>query len=205
MIRFITQAIQNYRLTGAIVPSSKILARAMVQSMPNCNNQRILEVGAGTGAFTKQVLRNLVDGDEYHIVELNEDFCEALETNILVPFRKENQGVIVQLHNIPIEKSDLIGKFDAIICGLPFNNFPVELVQHLFDVMFSVLKEDGELVYFEYLCMRGFKAWFGFPAVRAETKQRTIDVNDRFNTRNGTQFTVWWNLPPCRVVRLRQC
>ena len=205
MIRFITQAIQNYRQTGAIAPSSKKLACAMVRSMPNCNKQRILEVGAGTGAFTKQVLCNLAEGDEFHIVELNANFCEVLEKKILEPFRKENQGIIVQLHNMPIEKSEFGGKFDAVICGLPFNNFPIEVVQHLFDVMFSVLKDDGELAYFEYLCMRGFKAWFGFPAIRLETKQRTMDVNDRFNTRNGTQSTVWWNLPPCRVVRLKQC
>ena len=109
------------------------------------------------------------------------------------------------VHNVPIEEAEIEGKFDAIICGLPFNNFPLDLVEHLFSVMFGFLRLGGELAYFEYLGMRGLKQVFGHQGVRRETKQRTIDIGARYQKRNGSQQTVWRNLPSCRVVRLRQC
>ncbi len=87
MIRFISQSIRHYRTTGAIAPSSRFLARAMTKSMPMTPNQRILEVGAGTGAFTKEILNNLKDGDELHVVELSDDFCEVLEETLLGDFK----------------------------------------------------------------------------------------------------------------------
>jgi phospholipid N-methyltransferase len=165
----------------------------------------VLEVGCGTGAFTKEILKTLNEGDEFHIVELNAEFCSEIENSLLKPFRESNPKIEVVLHNAPIEESNLDGQFDAIICGLPFNNFPVQLVQHLFEVMFEFLKTDCELAYFEYLGMRGLKQVFGFPGVRRDTQQRTDDIDLRYSEQQGTQETVWRNIPSCRVVRLRAC
>jgi phosphatidylethanolamine/phosphatidyl-N-methylethanolamine N-methyltransferase len=206
VIRFISQAVRHYRSTGSVAPSSRFLGRTMVKSMPMTKNQRILEVGSGTGSVTKHILANLQDGDSFHIVELNTEFCLHLEQNLLEPFRKNNSGngIEVVLHNTPIEEAELEGKFDTIICSLPFNNFPIELVQHLFDVMFGLLLSDGELVYFEYFGMRWLKRVFGFPSMRKETKLRTTDIQARFEKQQGCQCAVWRNIPSCRVVRLKR-
>lgn len=208
MIRFISQAVRNYRSTGSVAPSSRFLGRVMVKSMPMTKNQRILEVGPGTGAVTKHILANLRDGDALHIVELNTEFCLHLEKRLLEPFRKTNSeagvGIEVVLHNTPIEVAGLEGKFDAIICGLPFNNFPIKAVQHLFDIMLGFLASDGELVYFEYLGMRWLKRVFGLPSLRKEAKLRTSDIEARLEKQKGCQCTVWRNIPSCRVVRLKR-
>jgi phosphatidylethanolamine/phosphatidyl-N-methylethanolamine N-methyltransferase len=188
-----------------VAPSSRFLARTIVQSIPESANKRVLEVGCGTGAFTKEILKKLQDGDEFHVVELCPDFCEAVETTFLKQFREENPNIVVSLHNAPIEEANLDGKFDAIICGLPFNNFPLELVERLFSVMFGFLSQGAELAYFEYLGMRGLKRTFGFPSIRRETKQRSKDINNRFAQCSGSQQTVWRNIPSCRVVRLKGC
>ena len=177
----------------------------MVKSMPMTKNQRILEVGSGTGAVTKHILANLRDGDSFHIVELNLEFCKTVEATVLEQFRDENPNIEVVMHNGPIEEAELEGQFDAIICGLPFNNFQIDLVQHLFTVMFSFLRLGCELAYFEYLGMRRLKRIFGFPSVRKETINRTADIKTRYVAQQGTHVTVWRNLPSCRVVRLRAC
>ncbi|HIO52612.1 MAG TPA: methyltransferase domain-containing protein [Phycisphaerales bacterium] len=205
MIRFFTQAFKNYRSTGALAPSSRFLARTIVQSIPEHSPKRMLEVGCGTGAFTKEILNTLRDGDSFHIVELNPEFCKTVEATVLKKFREGHPDIEVIMHNAPIEEANLEGKFDAIICGLPFNNFPVEFVQHLFQVMLSFLKKDCELAYFEYLGMRGFKSIFGFPRVRRGTKIRTTDIDTRYEKQAGSQQIVWRNFPSCRVVRLKKC
>ena len=56
----------------------------MVMSIPDTSPKRVLEVGCGTGAFTKEILTKLKDGDEFHIVELSSDFCEFIEATILL-------------------------------------------------------------------------------------------------------------------------
>ncbi len=188
-----------------MAPSSRFLARTIVQSIPGRSNKRILEVGCGTGAFTKEILKKLQDGDEFHIVELCPDFCDAVESNLLQQFRKVNPNITVELHNSPIEDANLEGKFDAIICGLPFNNFSLDIVDHLFDVMFTFLLPGAELAYFEYLGMRGLKRTFGLPGIRRETKQRTKDIDTRYEKQAGSKQTVWRNIPSCRVVRLKGC
>lgn len=203
MIRFLSQAVRNYKSTGAIAPSSRFLARAMVRSMPMTKNQRILEVGAGTGAFTKEILGHLRDGDALHIVELNPAFCEHLQLKVLDAFQKSNPAIEVTLHRIPIEDVEIAEKFDNIICGLPFNNFPLDLVQHHFEVMFNLLKEGSELAYFEYLGMRTLKRLFGTTKVRLEAKERIRDYKERMAARHGSTCTVFRNLPSCRVVRLK--
>ena len=176
-----------------------------MQSIPDHANKRVLEVGCGTGAFTTEILKKLQDGDVFHIVELSSDFCSAVETNVLQQFRKDNPNIQIELHNAPIEEANLEGKFDAIICGLPFNNFPLELVNLLFAVMFGFLKEGCELAYFEYLGMLKIKRVFGFSTIRRETKQRAKDNDIRFDKQSGSQETVWRNIPSCRVVRLKGC
>ena len=205
MIRFLIQAIKNYRSTGAVAPSSRFLARAIVQSIPDHANKRVLEIGCGTGAFTKEILNKLQSGDEFHVVELSSEFCAAVEKTLLQQFRKDNPNITVVLHNAPIEEANIEGKFDSIICGLPFNNFPPELVSRLFALMFGFLKDGCELSYFEYLGMLKLKRVFGFTAIRRETKQRAKDNDARFEKQSGKQETVWRNIPSCRVVRLKGC
>ena len=175
-----------------------------MQSIPSHSPKRVLEVGCGMGAFTKEILKALNDGDTFHIVELNSEFCEAIEMSLLHQFRTENPNIEVTLHNSPIEESNLQGEFDAIICGLPFNNFPVKLVQQLFTVMFGFLRPGSELAYFEYFGMRNLKRWFGLPKVRRETIQRTRDIKALYEKHQGTQKNVLRNMPSCRVVRLKK-
>jgi len=173
--------------------------------VPREGRKKVLEVGCGTGSFTKEILKTLRAGDTFHIVELNPEFCNAVEKTLLAPFRLNNPDIHVRMHNMPIEEAEIDCTFDAIICGLPFNNFPVALVQHLFSVMFGLLKKDAVLAYFEYLGMRSIKSLFGFSSVRKETKQRTTDINKRFQKHHGTQVNVYKNIPPSRVVSLKGC
>lgn len=200
---FIEQSLRNFRHTGALMPSSGALARVMTRSLRQARGpKRLLEVGPGTGPFTRDILRALNPGDELHIVEINPEFAQLIEKRLLAPFRARQPQVVVRLHCEPIETVELDGTFDYIVCGLPFNNFPPQLVRRIFRRLMSLLAPGGELAYFEYAGVRQMKA----PLVgqRGRRKLKEIGAMSKVLRRKhlGRRQLVLGNLPPAIAVRL---
>jgi phosphatidylethanolamine/phosphatidyl-N-methylethanolamine N-methyltransferase len=204
LIAFITQAISNYHHTGAVAPSSPALAKAMTKSLrTHAGPKRMLEVGPGTGPFTREMLKAMRDGDELHIVEINPLFARRLETLLLEPFQQRHPQRFVHMHCQPIESAEVTGKFDYIVCGLPFNNFPPALVRAIFRRMLSLLEEDGELSYFEYAAVRVMKGSFVNKAGRKKLGQIGAVGKVLSKRHNGTRKLVLGNFPPAVAVKLR--
>src|SRR5947209_7706412 len=70
---------RHIRSTGALLPSSRFLARALVSELrrPRAPG-RILEVGPGTGSVTRQLVRHLLPDDHVDAVEINRQFVNLL-------------------------------------------------------------------------------------------------------------------------------
>ena len=66
------------RQTAAIVPSSRFLARQMVQGL-NPEGGRVLELGGGTGAFTRAILATGLPAQMLEVAEINPVFARGLE------------------------------------------------------------------------------------------------------------------------------
>jgi phosphatidylethanolamine/phosphatidyl-N-methylethanolamine N-methyltransferase len=202
MLSFVRQAVKDFKHTGSVWPSSPALAEAMTRSLRRANGtKRVLEVGPGTGPFTKTVLDALEKGDEFDLVEINPAFCRHLEERVL-PKRGSGKGVHVRLHCARIEDAPIAGPYDFIICGLPFNNFPPAVVRSIFRRLMSLLKEGGELAYFEYAGVRIMKA----PLVgsRGRRKLKEIGKVGKALRRKhaGKREIVWGNIPPAMAVTL---
>ena len=204
MLDFLTEAIRNFRNTGSVWPSSPILAKAMTSSIVRIEGKRrILEVGPGTGPFTKAILKKLRAGDHFDMVEINETFCRKLERDLLGSYRKAHPNVGVRLHCAPIEEADLSGPYDLIVCGLPFNNFPPKLMRQIFRRMFALLKENGELVYFEYAGVRVMKGPVMDSAGRARLKRIGAIGKSLRRKHEGKKELVLGNFPPAIAYRLK--
>lgn len=204
MLSFVRQAVRDIRNTGAVLPSSPRLAQVMTRSLRHAKGpKRLLEVGPGTGPFTKQVLRALRPGDEFHIVELNASFCEDLDRRLLRPFRHTHRDIQVELHCAAIEQAPLRGTFDYIVCGLPFNNFPPPLVRQIFRQMLGLLSPGGELVYFEYAGVRAMKGPLVGPRGRRRLKAISTFERSLSRRHSGDRELVLANVPPALAVRLR--
>lgn len=199
MLTFLRQFFRDARNTGSIMPSSPALARAMVHGIATGAPQRWLEVGPGTGPFTRALLAAKRPGDRLVIVELSKDFCVRLEADILQPWRQANpkQAAEVVLINAPIEEARLEPGFDHVVCGLPFNNFPPELVEQIMVQLRALIRPAGSLRYFAYVGARTLRDGRG--ALRGDAPLAAIE--DRVLAGCArTSDVVMANIPPAKAT-----
>ena len=197
---FFSQFTENFTTTGAIAPSSPLLGKAITDplSLRSSRPIQVLEVGPGTGAFTRQITKHLRSGDHLEIYELNPRFCEYLRQNL--PWEAfQSNGIHCRLHNADVRDVGRDLQFDYIVCGLPFNNFEPELVSEILAVLIDRLAAHGVFSYFEYNLSHEFKSKF----LRSEDRQRMLNVGKIVRSFiEQHQFgyrQVWLNLPPARA------
>lgn len=202
---FYSEFRQNFSTTGAIVPSSALLGRAMTRPLSQRPDYsvRVLEVGPGTGAFTRHILRHLRPGDRLDIYELNPRFFLYLKQNLpWTVFIARN--IECRLHNTDVRQLSADREYDYIVCGLPFNNFAPETVSEILDVLLRHLSASGALSYFEYIFSHEFKARF----LKSHERERMIRVGTVVNSfiqrHQYGYHPVWFNLPPARARYCRK-
>ena len=201
---FILEAIRNMHHTGSVWPSSRALGMAMSRSLRGKEGpRRILEVGPGNGPFTRVILESLRDGDEYHLSEINEVFCQQLEVNLLADYRQRHPERTVVLNRGPVQDLQLEHPVDFIVCGLPFNNFPPTLSRSIFRKLIALIADRGELAYFEYAAVRGIRAPFVGP--KGRERIRRIGAHGKSLSRRYSceRELVLANFPPAVAIRLR--
>src|SRR5437763_15158479 len=195
---------RNFHTTGAILPSSRFLARAMTFDLKGPRRPaRILEVGPGTGAVTREIVRHLQDEDRFDTVEINPTFVEHLRN------RFEQEGLFrkrldqIELIEGPVEELLGTAVYDFIISGLPLNNFAVSQVRTIFRTFNRLLKPGGTLSYYEYVFVRQLKT----PFVGREERRRLLKIG-RVVQRYIRDYQIGRkriliNVPPATVRRLR--
>lgn len=195
---------ETFKTTGAIAPSGRSLARATVQPLVDRDRPaRILEVGAGTGAVTREIVKHIREGDLLDVVELNERFVEVLNYRFANEPSWKRVASQARVLHMEVQKLKPDELYDFLICGVPFNNFSIGLTREIFRHFTKLLKPGGTLTFFEYKWIRRFK---GFMANSNERKRLTGvgHVLGRYLKRYEFQCdTAWVNFPPAMAHHLR--
>lgn len=199
---------QTYRETGAVMPSGSRLARALTlcirQGESNGPSGRnLLEVGPGTGAVTEQIIAALQPNDCLTLVELNERFADRLQTRFRDVPSWQPVADRVEIIRASVEDLPDSDKYDAIISGLPLNNFPVDLVEVLVSKMLKLLSEGGTLSFFEYIAIRRAKAVCSGASERLRLRSIEAFLEQTLSQREFFRDQVWANVPPAWVHHLR--
>src|SRR5579864_1948217 len=79
-MQFIRSWIEKPLSTGAVMPSSRVLARAMARYVDPQSSGPVIELGPGTGPVTEALVRRGVDPARLILVEFNPDFCRLLRS-----------------------------------------------------------------------------------------------------------------------------
>ena len=89
----------------------------------------VLEIGPGTGPVTNAILQVLDERDRFDLVEINEMFAEHLRKRFLEDPAWTKATVPWNLHVGDLLELDLEPGYDAIISGVPVNNFSPDVVR----------------------------------------------------------------------------
>lgn len=202
---FFRQFRERFKTTGAIAPSSGFLARAMTGPLKrHPGPTRVLEIGPGTGAVTRHIVRALKENDRFDLVELNERFAELLKDR----FRNDPTYARVadrsEVHVCPLEEFKAEAPYDIVISGLPLNNFPAELVRTIFKSYFDLLAPGGVLSYFEYMYVRPIRKAVCSGAERERLTSLDATMNAHIDEYRFKRSWVFVNLPPAWVQHLRK-
>lgn len=175
---FVGQLLRNPRDVSAVVPSSRRLARAMVQDLAPSTG-RVVEFGPGTGKITESILAQGVAPQDLTLYEMNPVFCLAL--------RRRFPGVRVV--NAPAQEAarELAG-VGAVVSGLPLLSIPREIQRGILGAAFAILRPGAPYIQFTY----------GPQPPVAEPVREALGLSVEPGPR------IWHNLPPARVYRYRK-
>jgi phosphatidylethanolamine/phosphatidyl-N-methylethanolamine N-methyltransferase len=187
-IKFIRQFISSPKHTGAISPSSRFLARRMVDGLGIESAEVVVEAGPGTGVFTTEILPRLAEGADFHAIEMNPAMAKI--------FKKRHPSALLHLDSA-VNIGSLLAEHghnhtDVIVSGLPWAAFDESLQDELLDAMLGVLRPGGAFATFAYLQGLLLPAGKRF---RAKLHQRFSEVK--------TTPAVWLNIPPAIVYQCR--
>jgi len=100
---------------ASVHPSSRTLSRAMVENIPYETATSIVELGAGTGPVTEEILKRMRPGCRLLAVENDTDFCKVLRERF--PNAEVVEGNACRLAEI-LDAHGL-ATVDYVMSGLP--------------------------------------------------------------------------------------
>lgn len=180
---FFREFLKNCQYTGAVAPSSPMLARNMMRAAKVADAKNLLELGPGTGAFTREIRRTLPPDAHYLGLDMNPSFVSTLKTRF-PEMRFEHADARHFDYSSFLDE----GGFDTIVSGLPWAALPESLQCALLERILSVLKPGGVFATFVYSGIHWLPRGQKF---RQLLKQSCSRVE--------TTPTIWCNLPPAFV------
>lgn len=202
---FFHQFRRDFFHMGAVLPSSAALGRAGVAYLAQKQGPvRVLEAGAGTGSFTREIIPLLQPGDTLDAVELNRDLVALLKQRFATePEFRPRPGVTVNLINADV-RSISAGQYDYIVFSLPLTNFPPALVEEMLALMLARLKPGGVFSYVKYIFISRVKHLFSRADVKANMDANQAIIQAFANQYQVDQRAVLANVPPTWVYYWRK-
>ncbi|MDX1541290.1 MAG: hypothetical protein R3349_07780 [Geminicoccaceae bacterium] len=143
---FFRQWLRSPKSMGSVIPSSRALARAIARAVVWEPGQTVVELGAGTGAISKGLLRSGLPPEALMMVELDRPLFEYLRDNF-EGVRVVN-GDATRLADILRQQG--VGPVSTVISGLPMVNMPLEFQRAIINQSLDVLGPNGCYLQYSY-------------------------------------------------------
>lgn len=124
---------------ASFAPSSRFLARATCKGIDFDRARCVVELGAGTGPITTELVRRAKPHTRLMVVELDPDFCKRLRSKF--PGVDIVEGDAAHLDKLLADRG--IAQVDHVLSGLPLPSFPAPLRDAIVKSSARVLAEGG--------------------------------------------------------------
>jgi phosphatidylethanolamine/phosphatidyl-N-methylethanolamine N-methyltransferase len=174
------------RTVGAVAPSSPVLAREMIRGLDLGGASRLVELGPGTGAFTRALVGQMGPSAVLLAIELEPEFATQIRqrwpsVDCVCSSAEQLESLVRERHLLPV---------DHIISGLPFASLPRDVTRGILDGIERVLKPGGTFTTFQYVHAYGLPPAIAF----------RHDLHARFGA-GPARSVVVRNIPPAWVLR----
>jgi phospholipid N-methyltransferase len=143
--RFLRSFVRSPRQVGAVLPTSRRAVRATLDLVALEDARCIVEMGAGTGPYTREIVKRLHRDARFIAFEIDPELAAGLERDYRDPR--------LQVANASAERMDsyLDGRrADVVVSAIPFTSLPSRERQNLLRAAQANLAEDGTLLVLQY-------------------------------------------------------
>ena len=176
-IEFFKGFLRNPKEVGSIIPSSRFLTRRVLACGRVHEARVIVELGPGTGVFTREILRRMPRDAVLVAVEINRDFVSVLRRTIvdrrLLMYEGSAADLVKALAEAGEEQADLV------VSGVPFSTMERGAGRRTLEAAKRVLSRRGRFVAYQF---------------RSHVRRFAEPVFGPAETHSG-----FWNLPPMRI------
>ncbi|HPE61237.1 MAG: hypothetical protein KDI15_08100 [Thiothrix sp.] len=176
---FIREWLKSPLVTASVVPSSRRLARKMVRGLHSGMGQ-VIELGPGTGVFTRELLAVGIPESALVLIELNGRFAADLKQKY--PTATVVNGAAEAMSHLQLKRAG------AVVSGLPFLSMKDRQIDAILGAAFQVLDQDGVFVQFTY-------------GHRCPVRRETLERHGLFSSRDSFVLN---NFPPASVYHLKR-
>jgi phospholipid N-methyltransferase len=144
---------------ATFAPSSRFLVKAILNGIDFQRAKCIVELGAGTGPITEELVKRAGPDTKLMIVELDSDFCGRLREKF--PRTEIVEGNAAHIDELMRARG--ITEVDHVISGLPLPSFKPEDRDAIITASLKVLKSGGQfrqLTNMPWVYKRLYKKYF---------------------------------------------
>lgn len=142
---FLFKFLRSPAYVGSVTPSSRFLAKSMMESILWSEVHAVAELGAGTGAITQYIPSAASAQTKVLLFEKDQTMRQELIRKFPnYQCYSDSRELQLALKNAGIEQ------LDCIISGLPFFNFPQAMRNQIIEQIHLSLSDGGMFVAFQY-------------------------------------------------------
>ncbi len=165
---------------GALFPSFARTGKILASLIKDKQNARVVELGAGTGQVTDQIIASGIDMAKFATIEFDQKFCAELRRKHPVGLNLFNIDAATMAEKLP---ADFVGKTDYIISTLPLITLGEAKAKEVIEAVFKVLKPGGVYIQITF-----------------------SPLKPKYMKKMGLKATklciAWINLPPTHIWRI---
>ena len=144
LLNFLRSRKANPEKVGAVVPSGDALARMITKGI-DAGDAPVIELGPGTGVFTKALLARGLDEGDLTLIESGPNFLKMLRERF--PGAHVVKADAARLAGLELYAPGSVG---AVVSGLPLLSMSPRKIMGVMRGAFHYLREDGAFYQFTY-------------------------------------------------------